>query len=761
MQNNTKHKIKTVEYRSSKRSIVIMLIIWIVVTLFGIFYVKNMKNVIYQNIYKSIEDFGTQKTIQLNTAITEQKNILNLIIEYVDRGYVKSVDEILSSFEDKINEYHFTRLAVLDRNGNGKTSDGIDITNYPNIDDFFEQSDVDVYITETRPSALLDDEFVNIFAKSFTIDGTDMILIASVDASEYQNLLGTRLLLFGKGGTYLIASDGTVLIDSFGNIKDSSQTLYDYLKSAYHLTNKNELDKIDNMVSSIHLLKEGTFDINFVDENNKDSNRETFFIHYDRLDINDWYVVTTASDSNMAHELIQLEIVSTLLYLIFICVIVIASIYTIASIQKKNHKIYDIAYMDPVTGLGNETYFMENGIFFLADKNPDEKYVLSIDINKFKALNSIHGYAFCNSILKELGLKLSELLPENNITCRISNDIFASMFNYSGNIEEYIEKIYNELSILTINEHNIQLNLAIGVYHVLPDEKEVNKILDKSYMARSQVKGLYDNNYYLFDEALENRLLEVQRLESNMKIGLDRKEFLVYYQPKVYAETGKVYGAEALVRWIINGEMLPPSRFIPLFEKNRFIRKLDIYIFDIVCQDIAEWQKKSDFIPIISVNISKEHFVDENFIDEFVNICKKYGVDPGMIDLEITESATIDEKIDILPILNKIKEKGFIISIDDFGTGYSSFSMLQNMPIDIIKIDKVFINKANLNSKYNIINYIILIAKHLRAKTIVEGVETQEQVNFVNSIHADFIQGYFFSKPLPKDAFEDYFRKNM
>ncbi len=759
MQNNTKHKKKVIEYHASKRSIVIMLVIWIAVSLFGIFYVRNMKSIIYQSIYRSIEDFGTQKTVQLNYTITEQKNMLNLIIEYVDRGYIRSIDELLVSFEDKINEYQFTRIAVLDSNGNGKTSDGIDITNYPNIDEFFQQSKFDVYITETRPSAVSNDEFVNIFAKCFTINGADMILIAAVDSSEYHNLLGSRL--FGKGGTYLISSDGKVLIDPFGNIIDNSQTLYDYFTSKYHLTNKNELEKIDDMISSIIVGREGTFDIEFIDENVKNSNKETYFIHYDRLDINDWYVVTTASDSSIAYQFIRLEIVNTFLYLILICVIVIASIYTISSIQKKNHRIYDIAYIDPVTGLGNETYFMENGVYFLADKTPDEKYVLSIDINKFKALNSIHGYAFCNSILKELGTKLSELLPANNITCRISNDIFASMFNYSGNIEEYIEKTYNELSILTINDHNIQLNLAIGVYHVLPDEKEVNKILDKSYMARSQVKGLYDNNYYLFDEALENRLLEVQRLESNMKTGLDRKEFLVYYQPKVYAATGKVYGAEALVRWVINGEMLPPSRFIPLFEKNRFIRKLDLYIFDIVCQDISEWQKRSDFIPTISVNISKEHFVDENFIDEFVGICEKYNVDPSIIDLEITESATIDEKIDILPILNRIKEKGFIISIDDFGTGYSSFSMLQNMPIDIIKIDKVFISKANLSSKYNIINYIILIAKHLRAKTIVEGVETQEQVDFVNSIHADIIQGYFFSKPLPKDIFEDYFRKNI
>lgn len=151
----------------------------------------------------------------------------------------------------------------------------------------------------------------------------------------------------------------------------------------------------------------------------------------------------------------------------------------------------------------------------------------------------------------------------------------------------------------------------------------------------------------------------------------------------------------------------------------------------------------------------------EDFVEEYVKICEKYNLETSKIDLEITESATVDANIDILRILTKIKEKGFIISIDDFGTGNSSLSMLQNMPIDIMKIDKVFVDKADLSSNKNIINYIMLIAKQLEVKTIVEGVETKEQMEFIRRIQGDMIQGYYYSKPITKEEFEEYFKKHM
>ncbi len=467
------------------------------------------------------------------------------------------------------------------------------------------------------------------------------------------------------------------------------------------------------------------------------------------------------SDNTILSEFMRLEFASTLLCLTSIFCMIAFFIYVIVSNQKKNEKMYNLAYIDSVTGLGNELFFKSNGSIFISGNKDTNKYIVTIDINKFKALNKIYNYEFCNVLLRTVGHKLKSLLPEGNITCRISNDIFAGVFSLDGNIDELLNKISESLSSLEINGINIQLNLSIGAYNILPNESDINKILDKSYLARLHIKGLYYQNYYLYDEALENKLLEIQNLESHMKSALENQEFVIYYQPKIFAKDGSFAGAEALVRWNKNGEMIPPNKFIPLFEKNKFIIKLDLYVFEKVCKDLAKWQKKYGFIPTVSINASKEHFVNENFINQYVEICNKYNLNPSNIDLEITESATVDENIDILKILNKIKEKGFIISLDDFGTGYSSLSMLQSMPIDIIKIDKVFVDKADLNSDSNIINHIVIIAEQLGVKTIVEGIETKEQVDFINRIHADIIQGYYFSKPLTKEDFEKYFEEKL
>ncbi len=233
--------------------------------------------------------------------------------------------------------------------------------------------------------------------------------------------------------------------------------------------------------------------------------------------------------------------------------------------------------------------------------------------------------------------------------------------------------------------------------------------------------------------------MEEQEIESSMEEALENQEFKVVYQPKIWIKNEEVMGAEALVRWHKNEETIPPNRFIPLFERNKFIIKLDLYIFEQVCKDIVSWKETYDFIPTISINLS---------------------INRNQIDLEITESATVDEKIDIVKILNRIKEQGFLISIDDFGTGYSSLSMLQSMPIDIIKIDKVFVDKADLASDKNIINYIMILAKRLGVETIVEGIETKEQADFAKKLGCDIIQGYYYSKPISREEFEVYFNSN-
>lgn len=740
---NKKEDMKIKKYKLKTGWIAIL---FLLVLILSFFYVNHVKNLIYKNVYNNISELSQQTATQLNLSITDQMNFVEIMVDSIDRGDFNTPQDIFDGFKEELENYHFTRFVILDKEGNGTTSDGHIVKDYANIEEFFNQDEV--YLSENRPSTVSDNQ-VNIYSKTFKLNGEELVLMATINTEDYKEILLRRL--FGIGGTYLINNDGDILIDSFDNVQGINTNLYNYMISEYTLKGQADIDKVVKMGESVKNKKTGTFDIKL--------EKNTYFVHYEKVNINDWYVVTVASDETIAKELITLVVLSVILCLSICFVIILISLYIDISNQKKNRKLYDVAYIDPITLLGNESYFRENGSKYLENQEKN-KYIIALDINKFKALNNVYGYEFCNNVLKEIGKKLVKILPQDNITCRISNDVFATIFSYKRNIHNLLNKIFNEASNLKIDDTSIHVNLSIGIYKIKEKDKDINKILDKAYMARSKIKGLYNRNYYIFDEVLENQLVEEQKIESCMEDALKNKEFKVVYQPKTYTKTEKLSGAEALVRWQRNSEVIPPNKFIPLFEKNKFIIKLDLYIFEQACKDIANWKEKLNFQPIISINVSKEHFVDENFIDEYVRIADKYNIDRSKIDLEITESAAIDENIDTLKIFNKIKEKGFDISIDDFGTGYSSLSMLENLPIDVIKIDKVFVDKADLNSNKNIINYIMLLAKRLGVRTIVEGVETKEQIEFIRKIKCDVVQGYYYSKPISKEEFEEYIIKN-
>lgn len=739
-ENSNKYGI-TEKYKSKLSWLFILFFIIFVVSFFYINYVKNL---VYGNVYTNITEISEQTATQLNLSISEQKYFVKIMVDSIKNNQFKTIDDIFQRYRGDLQNFHFTRLVILDKQGNGLTSDGLEVKNYASIDEFFAQEEDTVYLSEHRPSTVSNNQ-VNIYSRIFHFQGEEKVLMATVNTEDYQDILVRRL--FGKGGTYVINHSGDILIDSFEEIKENNVNLFEQMRKNY----STNLQEINEMEASIQQNKIGTFHI--AQEN------DTYFIHYEKLGINDWYIVTILSDDTIAKELIRIVTTSISLCLGINLMIIVIAIYGIVTNEKKSHRIFKVAFIDPVTSLGNEKYFKEKANEYLQNER-EHNYIITLDINKFKALNNIYGYDFCNCLLDSFGETLVKILPEDSIICRISADVFGAIFTYDEEIEILLKTILKQTASMKIGTEFVHLNLSIGVYPFGKKDTDINKALDKASMARAKIKGLYDHNYYIFDEILENKLMEEQKIESSMEEALENQEFKVVYQPKILIKNEKVMGAEALVRWEKEGEIISPNQFIPLFERNKFIIKLDLYIFEQVCRDIASWKEKYDFIPTISINLSKAHFENEDFIEEYVKITDKYDICRNQIDLEITESATVDEKIDIVKILNRIKEQGFLISIDDFGTGYSSLSMLQSMPIDIIKIDKVFVDKADLASDKNIINYIMILAKRLEVETIVEGIETKEQADFAKKLGCDIIQGYYYSKPISREEFEVYFNRN-
>ena len=407
------------------------------------------------------------------------------------------------------------------------------------------------------------------------------------------------------------------------------------------------------------------------------------------------------------------------------------------------------------------------------------KYILILDIEKFRAFNSYYGHDTGRELIIQLAKRLVQILKDyNNIICRFSNDIFAILIETIENLNNIADNLFNSLRHIEVNGEIYNIYPIIGIYKIKNDEN-ILLAIDKAMTAHDEIIGDYNKKYNMYSEETEKVILEEQKIEEIMEEALDNNEFKIFYQPKVDLKTNKVTSCEALVRWFRGDRVISPNKFIPLFEKNRFIIKLDKYIFQKACEDIQYINKllkekdclkncnhknnsnepfnNNSFITA-SINISKEHFAYDNFIMEYYDMVKQTNVPRELIELEITESASVYKGINLKKITKDMKQKGFTIALDDFGTGYSSLNMLQDLSIDVLKIDKSFIDRID---ESNLVKYIIDMAKDFNIKTVAEGVETKEQVDILKNMGCDMAQGYYYAKPLSRDDFVEYLTTNV
>ncbi len=277
-------------------------------------------------------------------------------------------------------------------------------------------------------------------------------------------------------------------------------------------------------------------------------------------------------------------------------------------------------------------------------------------------------------------------------------------------------------------------------------------------MACNSVKGIYDVNYAFYDDRFMENLRAEQVIIDNMKLALTDRQFIVYYQPKYDLSIEKPAGAEALVRWI-HPELgfMPPNDFIPLFERNGFITDLDIYVWDTACKDMSDWIKAGHQPIPISVNVSRADIYNPNLTTILLDLIQKYDLDPQYLHLEITETAYTENSTQLIHVVNQLKSLGFIIEMDDFGSGYSSLNMLAEISIDILKLDRGFIQNEMTNEKSKgILNFVVGLAKWLKLPIVAEGVETKEQIQSLKVLGCEYVQGYYYAKPMPKEDFEKH-----
>ena len=727
--------------KNNKKQVVIIIIIFLLLLAVGIAYMTYMLDRIEKNTNNSIKTIVKNDANNLEVEITEQKAILQSITNKILTENIVNADEIFNMYEKSDITSRFVRLAIMYDNGKTITNDGYEKDYSEEKKHFFASNEIQI---STNRTSKIDGTEITIYSQAINLKSEKIAICLIVKTDSYKNIFSNKVFE-GKGFSYIVDESGNIIVNA--NNDSKTKNLIDNIDSMLVGKSKEKFEAYkDKIMENIKNEISGTRTLQT--DNGK------YYMVYEPIGINGWSIATFIPSKAIAGEINRALLTTFILAIIVIFIILSICIYIVISNNKKQKQLYEYAYIDPVTKKGNINYFRKKGQERLERKSNATVYIMVLDINKFKMINKAYGYKTGDTILYGIGQELENVLGKGSIICRYSNDYFAVLFEYEEGIRKIVNKIVRNIENLKIGNNVYNLSVNIGIYKVDTDNN-IAEAMDKAIIAHSASKGDVFDKFHIYDKKMEKELVKESKIESEMYQALMNKEFQVYYQPKIYAKDGQLYGAEALVRWIHDGKMISPSEFIPLFEKNKFILKLDLYIFEQVCSDMKMWKEKYGKEPVISVNVSREHFLDEHFLEKYMMIAAKYGINTNKIDLEITESATIEAGIDIIEIMNKMKRLGFMISIDDFGTGYSSLSALQDMPADILKIDKSFVDRIGKNEK-NIIDYILTIAKELKLTTIAEGVETKEQRDYLLEKGCDIIQGYYYAKPMPEEEFEEY-----
>ena len=393
-------------------------------------------------------------------------------------------------------------------------------------------------------------------------------------------------------------------------------------------------------------------------------------------------------------------------------------------------------------------------------KRSKEFGLISIGIRNFSKINDKFGYVAGDKILKEFAEFIKSRLAPDEMVCRIKGDDFVCLIQQhpADILAERVGKCSKYLTEKFIYEYpGINIQCFAGYYKISEDDEYINRCIDLATKARNVV--LDDSLKECFKEYTEELdAKEREEAEANKIImdALSEDRCIVYFQPKVDIDSGKVIGAEALVRIVDEeGKLISPGKFIPVAEKNGLIVDIDERVYEKTFEHMARWINEGKEIPLISVNVSRLHVLDDELPQKIKKLSDKYGLNPSNIELEITESVFFQDTNRLIDMITKLKDMGYVISMDDFGSGYSTLNFLKTLPVDVIKIDGGFFMRNEMDKKSKaIISAIMQLTENLEFKTVSEGVETQEQIDFIKSQGGKCVQGYYFYKPLPVNEFE-------
>ncbi|MBQ3880373.1 MAG: EAL domain-containing protein, partial [Oscillospiraceae bacterium] len=414
---------------------------------------------------------------------------------------------------------------------------------------------------------------------------------------------------------------------------------------------------------------------------------------------------------------------------------------------------------DSLTRLYTREFFFHYAEQYELHHREEPMDCIAVDISHFHIINERYGRPFGDEVLKNIARQLrTRIANHGGMVCREKSDTFLVYVPHGLAYESLLDNLAVELP--GSNAANRRIRLRMGVYAQDDKSVEIERRFDRAKLAADTVRGNFTKNIAIYDDALHESEIYNEQLIEAFDEAIEQRQFKVYYQPKfdIRASEPILASAEALVRWQHPAfGMVSPGKFIPLFEENGMIQKLDQFVWREAAAQIRDWKARFGISLPVSVNVSRVDMYDPNLINTFDGIMQQFALEPGELLLEITESAYTDDQTQIIETVRRLREKGFRIEMDDFGTGYSSLGMISHLPIDALKLDMVFVRSAFGEKRdVRMLELVLDIAACLGVPVIAEGVETQEQMIGLKAMGCDIVQGYYFSRPVPAEEFERF-----
>lgn len=723
----------------------VILILATVLISVSVYFIYSTKDDIKQQNKQYLSEIAVQNAEVIKNTVHMELDKIEAIANIIGSQKKFDVAYALDVLKAEYRRHSFKRLAYVPSDGNAITTDNVSFNVLGRS--YYQKALAGESNVSDRLKDKIGGNFINVYAVPLYHKGYIRgVVIATKDTNVLSELLKHNSFN-GEGFSYIITKDGSPAVNTVHkNSLSSFDNLFDSMRKNH--VNENLIAELKgNMARNVG----GIFE--------NDMSDVPKVLAYSNVGINDWFVISVVPRqviAKNADRLIKRNVISAV-----ITVVVMGALIFFIVVQnyKNRRRLEQLAYVDSITGGNNFNKFKLLAAEIVVRNKGRHLYMIRIDIDNFKLLNDMYGYREGDEILIGINQLLSRMDSGKDLYARLSDDNFLWLVNCDTE-EEAVSKIrqFNDAfqSGITHNQKGYKLGFTFGAYKIHPGNMDVEKIIDRAAMAHQSAKLLHaDPKVVFYDEKIRNDAIRIKTIENVMFDALENREFVVYLQPKYNVNTSTIEGAEALVRWVRDGKVIPPSEFISIFERNGFIVKMDMYVLEEVCRLQRKWLDMGlDPVPI-SINQSKSLVYSKDYVDKLYGVITRYNLLPRLIEVELLETIIHDNVTELISIIRQLRRIGLLICIDDFGSGYSSLNMLKDFDVDVLKIDREFLNNAEISerAKY-VLAQIITLAKGLKMGVVTEGVETEKQAGLLKELECDTAQGFFYAKPMPCDHFE-------